>query len=169
MRKVSRVLSIFFIPFCAYTCSTPRPLTSFTYIYWIETASSFVQVLTLNVTSFSARNSDGEEVRIPIVWPPAGTIPFNLGQMEVGSYSDVKMTISGGTVTVGNVVYTLQIPDPVAQISGTFTIYAKHNNYVNVTFNVDASVIPDGQGGYLLRPSMTISRLGPIPNPLGGI
>lgn len=143
MKKVGGWVSSFLVLLLVGSCSTLRPRTGLLYVYMIWSNSSFVQDITLRITAFSARNSSGEEMQMlggASSVSPVTSFPINTsGGVEAGDYSNVKTTIHEGHITVGGVVYPLQIPNPRVDIPGTFRVVAEQNNYMDINFSIDDS------------------------------
>jgi hypothetical protein len=157
MKKISVLALCLLNLLIIQSCST-RPKLGLVYIYLVTPAFSFEEV-TVHVGSLAVHTSRGElivlstgtqtiTVRPDQGWP----FPLNSKNLEAGDYSGISLRMDSGTVIMSGVSYTLQVPDVSVAVAGGFSVVGGKNNYIDLVFDIDKSILPDGLGGYILRP-----------------
>ena len=175
MKKIF-VLALSFISlFLLESCPDLRIMRAFVYFYLTSPPFSFEKI-TVHINSLSVRDSSGNRITgsvnrtmtldpelIPYTTVGRTIYPdqdFKDRVRKPGYYSGDQMVIDSGQVTVGGVTYSLQIPNPVVDVTGGFLVEAELNNYIDFIIDVDRSILADGLGGFILKPIIQVRKQG---------
>ncbi|NYT21906.1 MAG: DUF4382 domain-containing protein [Methanomicrobiales archaeon] len=81
-----------------------------------------------------------------------------LGQktMDAGTYTQIRLKIDSGTITVDDTGYPLTVPSGVLKLNRGFVLEPDQTLTLTLDLNVDKSVIRTGSGQYMLKPVFAV-------------
>ena len=81
-----------------------------------------------------------------------------LGQktMEAGMYTQIRLKIDSGTVTVNGTEHTLAVPSGVLKLNRGFVLISNETLKLTLDFNVEKSIIRTGADQYKLKPVIAV-------------
>jgi hypothetical protein len=80
---------------------------------------------------------------------------FALGEFIEGLGYLGQLDTSGIMVRIG-----FLLVNPVVDVRGQFWVEAGLNNYIDFIIDVDRSILPDGLGGFILKPIIQVKNEG---------
>jgi len=81
-----------------------------------------------------------------------------LGQktMDPGTYTQIRLKIDSGTITVDNTSYPLDVPSGTLRLNRGFVLEANQTLKLTLDFNVEKSVVKTGNDQYKLQPVIAV-------------
>jgi hypothetical protein len=81
-----------------------------------------------------------------------------LGQktLETGNYTQIRLRIDSGTVTVDGIEYDLTVPSDVLRFNRGFTLRSGETLHLILDFDVEKSLVRTGSGLYKLEPVIAV-------------
>jgi hypothetical protein len=81
-----------------------------------------------------------------------------LGQkaLDAGTYTQIRLTIDSGTITVDGTDYPLTVPSGVLKLNRGFVLVPNETRMLTLDFNVEKSVVRTGSDKYLLQPVIAV-------------
>ncbi len=81
-----------------------------------------------------------------------------LGQrtLDAGNYTQIRLTIDSGTVTVDGIMQELTVPSGVVKLNQGFTLQPGTTLQLTLDFDVEKSLIRTGSGQYTLQPVIAV-------------
>jgi len=81
-----------------------------------------------------------------------------LGQktMDPGTYTQIRLTIDSGTITVDNTSYPLDVPSGTLRLNRGFVLEPNQTLKLTLDFNVEKSVVRTGNDQYKLQPVIAV-------------
>jgi len=81
-----------------------------------------------------------------------------LGQktLDAGTYTQIRLTIDSGTITVDGTDYPLTVPSGVLKLNRGFVLVPNETRMLTLDFNAEKSVIRTGSDKYLLKPVIAV-------------
>ncbi len=76
--------------------------------------------------------------------------------MSPGKYTQIRLKIDSGTITVDDTEYTLNVPSGVLKLNRGFVLEENETLKLTLDFNVERSVIRTGAGQYMLKPVIAV-------------
>ncbi|MDO8841742.1 DUF4382 domain-containing protein [Methanocalculus sp.] len=76
--------------------------------------------------------------------------------MSPGKYTQIRLKIDSGTITVDDTEYTLGVPSGVLKLNRGFVLEEDETLKLTLDFNVEKSVIQTGAGQYMLKPVIAV-------------
>ncbi len=85
-------------------------------------------------------------------------VSADLGQktMDAGKYTQIRLKIDSGTITVNNTEYNLTVPSGVLKLNRGFVLEPDKTLKLTLDFNVEKSIIRTGTNEYKLKPVITV-------------
>jgi ABC-type transport system substrate-binding protein len=82
----------------------------------------------------------------------------DLGQkaMDAGRYTQIRLKIDSGTITVNNTDYNLTVPSGVLRLNRGFVLEPDKTLKLTLDFNVEKSIIRTGTNEYKLNPVIAV-------------
>ena len=166
MKTASAILIGIFCWSLLTSCSTTPERVGLVYWYIIQINCS-VEGGAVHISRVSGIDPNGERSDLgvssqTITLSPGTTTLYSYDNLAGGNYSGIKLRMDSGKVIVNGVSYYFSPPDQEVDVSGSFVVEAGHNNYIDLTFDVGQSILPDGEGGYILKPVLRVSKEVPM-------
>jgi hypothetical protein len=81
-----------------------------------------------------------------------------LGQktMDAGRYTQIRLKIDSGTITVNSTEYPLAVPSGVLKLNRGFVLEPDETLTLTLDFNVERSIIRTGSDQYMLKPVIAV-------------
>ena len=81
-----------------------------------------------------------------------------LGQKTIdpGKYTQIRLKIDSGTITVNNSEYSLTIPSKVLKLNREFVLEPNETLNLTLDFNVEKSIVKTGSDQYKLKPVIAV-------------
>jgi len=81
-----------------------------------------------------------------------------LGQetLDAGRYTQIRLKIDSGTVTIDGVTYNLTIPSAVLKLNRGFVLEQNTTLKLTLDFNVEKSLARTGNGKFILKPVIAV-------------
>ena len=81
-----------------------------------------------------------------------------LGQktLDAGTYTQIRLKIDSGTITVDDTDYPLTVPSGVLKLNRGFVLVPNETRMLTLDFNAEKSVVSTGSDKYLLKPVIAI-------------
>jgi hypothetical protein len=76
--------------------------------------------------------------------------------MSPGNYTQIRLKIDSGTITVDDTEYILAVPSGVLKLNRGFVLEEDEIQKLTLDFNVEQSVIRTGSGQYMLKPVIAV-------------
>jgi hypothetical protein len=76
--------------------------------------------------------------------------------MDPGRYTQIRLRIDSGTITVDDVEHTLVVPSGVLKLNRGFVLEEGETLKLTLDFNVERSVHKTGSGQYMLKPVIAV-------------
>jgi hypothetical protein len=76
--------------------------------------------------------------------------------MEAGKYTQIRLKIASGTVTVNGTEHTLAVPSGVLKLNRGFVLTPNETLKLTLDFNVEKSIIRTGSDQYKLKPVIAV-------------
>jgi hypothetical protein len=76
--------------------------------------------------------------------------------MEAGRYTQIRLKIDSGTITVDGTEHTLAVPSGVLRLNRGFVLQPDETLKLTLDFNVEKSVIRTGSDQYKLKPVIAV-------------
>jgi hypothetical protein len=76
--------------------------------------------------------------------------------MEAGKYSQIRLKIDSGTITVDGTEHNLAVPSGVLKLNRGFVLQPNQTLKLTLDFNVEKSVIRTGSDQYKLKPVIAV-------------
>jgi hypothetical protein len=76
--------------------------------------------------------------------------------MESGKYTQIRLKIDSGTITVDGTEHTLDVPSGVLRLNRGFVLIPNETLELTLDFNVEKSVIRTGADQYRLKPVIAV-------------
>lgn len=85
-------------------------------------------------------------------------VSADIGQAmaDPGRYTQIRLKIDSGTITVDNTTYNLTVPGGVLRLNRGFELEPGETLRLTLDFNVEKSVIRTGSGRYSLKPVIAV-------------
>jgi Domain of unknown function (DUF4382) len=85
-------------------------------------------------------------------------VSADIGQAmaDPGRYTQIRLKIDSGTITVDNTTYNLTVPGGVLKLNRGFVLEPGKTLRLTLDFNVEKSVIRTGSGKYSLKPVIAV-------------
>ena len=85
-------------------------------------------------------------------------VSADLGQktMDAGRYTQIRLKIDSGTITVNNTEYNLTVPSGVLKLNRGFVLEPDKTLRLTLDFNVEKSIIRTGTNEYMLKPVIAV-------------
>ena len=81
-----------------------------------------------------------------------------LGQktLDAGRYTQIRLKIDSGTITVNGTEYSLAVPSSVLKLNRGFVLLPNETLKLTLDFNVEKSIIRTGSDQYKLKPVIAV-------------
>ncbi|HOW33378.1 MAG TPA: DUF4382 domain-containing protein [Methanoregulaceae archaeon] len=81
-----------------------------------------------------------------------------LGQktLDTGTYTQIRLQIDSGTITVDDTDYPLTVPSGVLKLNRGFVLVPNETRMLTLDFNAEKSVVSTGSDKYLLKPVIAV-------------
>jgi hypothetical protein len=76
--------------------------------------------------------------------------------MDAGKYTQIRLKIDSGTITVNGTEHNLLVPSGVLKLNRGFTLQPNQTLTLTLDFNVEKSVIRTGSDQYKLKPVIAV-------------
>lgn len=76
--------------------------------------------------------------------------------LDAGTYTQIRLKIDSGTITVDGTDYSLTVPSGVLKLNRGFVLVPNETRMLTLDFNVEKSVVSTGSGKYLLKPVIAV-------------
>jgi len=76
--------------------------------------------------------------------------------MEAGKYTQIRLKIDSGTITVNGTEYNLAVPSGVLKLNRGFVLKPNETLKLTLDFNVEKSIIRTGSDQYKLKPVIAV-------------
>lgn len=76
--------------------------------------------------------------------------------MSPGNYTQIRLKIDSGTITVDDTEHALNVPSGVLKLNRGFVLEENETLKLTLDFNVERSVIRTGAGQYMLKPVIAV-------------
>jgi hypothetical protein len=76
--------------------------------------------------------------------------------MEPGTYTQIRLKIDSGTITVDGTGHTIAVPSGTLTLNRGFVLYPNETTTLTLDFNVEKSVIRTGSDQYMLKPVIAV-------------
>ncbi|HQN17061.1 MAG TPA: DUF4382 domain-containing protein, partial [Bacteroidales bacterium] len=76
--------------------------------------------------------------------------------LDAGTYTQIRLKIDSGTITVDGTDHTLTVPSGVLKLNRGFVLVPNETRMLTLDFNVENSVVRTGSGKYLLKPVIAV-------------
>ncbi len=76
--------------------------------------------------------------------------------LDAGTYTQIRLTIDSGTITVDGTDYSITVPSGVLKLNRGFVLVPNETRMLTLDFNVEKSVVSTGSGKYLLKPVIAV-------------
>ncbi|NLH78594.1 MAG: DUF4382 domain-containing protein, partial [Acidobacteria bacterium] len=76
--------------------------------------------------------------------------------LDAGTYTQIRLTIDSGIITVDGTDYALTVPSGVLKLNRGFVLVPNETRMLTLDFNVEKSVVSTGSGKYLLKPVIAV-------------
>lgn len=89
------------------------------------------------------------------------TLPLGSESVPAGTYDMLRLVVGSASVVVGSQTYPLTVPSGAergVQVSTTFTVPTGGETKLLLDFVASASIVQDGNGGYILNPVLSIKQ-----------
>lgn len=85
-------------------------------------------------------------------------VSADIGQktMDAGRYTQIRLKIDSGTITVNNAEYNLTVPSGVLRLNRGFVLEPDKTLKLTLDFNVEKSIIRTGTNEYKLKPVIAV-------------
>ncbi|HJX55942.1 MAG TPA: DUF4382 domain-containing protein, partial [Methanoregula sp.] len=82
----------------------------------------------------------------------------DIGQktIDAGRYTQIRLKIDSGTITVNNTDYNLTVPSGVLRLNRGFVLEPDKTLKLTLDFNVEKSIIRTGTNEYKLKPVIAV-------------
>lgn len=76
--------------------------------------------------------------------------------LDAGTYTQIRLKIDSGTITVDGTDYPLTVPSGVLKLNRGFVLVPNETRMLTLDFNVEKSVVRTGSDKYLLKPVIRV-------------
>jgi hypothetical protein len=76
--------------------------------------------------------------------------------LDAGTYTQIRMKIDSGTITVDGTDYPLTVPSGVLKLNRGFVLVPNETRMLTLDFNAEKSVVRTGSDKYLLKPVIAV-------------
>jgi hypothetical protein len=76
--------------------------------------------------------------------------------LDPGNYTQIRLKIDSGTITVDNIEHDLAVPGRVLRLNRGFILVPNETLTLTLDFNVEKSVIRTGSDKYMLKPVIAV-------------
>ncbi len=76
--------------------------------------------------------------------------------MEAGNYTQIRLAIESGTITIDDEEYNLAVPSGVLKLNRGFTLVPDQTLTLTLDFNVERSIVRTGAGQFKLQPVIAV-------------
>jgi len=76
--------------------------------------------------------------------------------LDAGTYTQIRLKIDSGTITVDDTDYPLIVPSGVLKLNRGFVLIPNETRMLTLDFNAERSVVRTGSDKYLLKPVIAV-------------
>jgi len=76
--------------------------------------------------------------------------------LDAGTYTQIRLKIDAGTITVDGTDYPLTVPSGVLKLNRGFVLVPNETRMLTLDFNAEKSVVRTGSDKYLLKPVIAV-------------
>jgi len=76
--------------------------------------------------------------------------------LDAGTYTQIRLKIDSGTITVDGTDYSLTVPSGVLKLNRGFVLVPNETRMLTLDFNVEKSVVSTGSDKYMLKPVIAV-------------
>ena len=76
--------------------------------------------------------------------------------LDAGTYTQIRLKIDSGTITVDDTDYPLTVPSGVLKLNRGFVLVPNETRMLTLDFNAEKSVVSTGSDTYLLKPVIAV-------------